>query len=153
MLSQVHGIYDPHGLISPLTVKYKILIQKLVDLQMGWDESLEEELREEAVQILRAMVLTGPIIFKRSALGDNWENGWSLVGFWDGGKPASACCLYARTSLAQPAENGETHEVRLLAAKARVTPSSKKHGNLRTSTPRTEMRGCLLYTSPSPRDS
>merc|ERR1711888_553346 len=68
------------------------------------------------------------------------------VGFWDGGKPASACCLYARTPLREEGPEGETHLVRLLAGKARVTPTSSTQGRARISTPRVEMRGLLMLT-------
>ena len=144
VLSQVHGIYDPLGLLSPLTIKFKILIQKINDLGMGWDEEITDSLRDEVVAVLRNMVLAGPVVFNRSFLGAGWESGWDILAFWDGGKPASATCLYARTPLIAPGPEGQTHELHLIAAKARVTPSSTKHGNLRTSTPRTEMRGLVM---------
>ena len=39
---------------------------------------------------------------------------------------------------------GQTHLVRLLGAKARVTPTSSSQGRLKDSTPRVEMRGLLM---------
>ena len=62
-----------------------------------------------------------------------------LVGFWDGGKPASATCLYVRYRT-----SNNDFEARLLASKARVTPSSDATSKLKVSMPRNELRG-LLY--------
>ena len=146
ILSQVHGIYDPLGLLSPITIKYKLLLQKIVEAGLAWDESLVGDLLKEAQSVLKEMVESGTVIFHRCAVGDLWNEGGFLAGFWDGGNPASACCLYACTPLKSPGPNGEVYEVKLLAGKARVTPTSKKNGRLRASTPRTEMRGLLMLS-------
>ena len=84
------------------------------------------------------MVVTPDIKFPRAVVPVNVEAEYELLGFWDGGKPASAAVIYVRHKLVQP--NGEeTHTVRLLMSKARVTPSTPT-----VSTPRTELRGLLL---------
>ena len=62
-----------------------------------------------------------------------------LIGFSDGGDPASAACLYVRTKRSEPGDKGKTHTVRLLVAKARVTPSSSMESKLRASMPRSEL--------------
>ena len=74
------------------------------------------------------------------------------MGFWDGGCPASAGCLYGRYKLTKEGrvqtlgdtDMVPTHSVRLLMAKERVTPTSKGAGQLRRSNPRTELRGLLV---------
>ena len=40
-VSQVNAIYDPLGLLSPLTIRYKLTLQKLTSLNLGWDEVLK----------------------------------------------------------------------------------------------------------------
>ena len=93
------------------------------------------------------MVRSSSISFPRCVLGEQYvKQGWMLMGFWDGGKSASACCLYARTPLSEKGPEGETHLVRLLAGKARVTPSSSSQARMRVSTPRVDMRGLLMLT-------
>merc|ERR1712212_845192 len=114
---------------------------------VDWDDVLHGDLEKEARAALTEMVASGAISFPRCVLGELYkEKGWMLMGFWDGGKPASACCLYARTPLREKGPEGETHLVRLLAGKARVTPTSSAQGRTRTSTPRVEMRGLLMLT-------
>ena len=83
--------------------------------------------------------------FPRCVLGEErYNKGWMLLGFWDGGNKASACCLYARTPLKVRGPAGQTHLVHLLGAKARITPTSSSQGRLKDSTPRVEMRGLLM---------
>ena len=69
-----------------------------------------------------------------------------LVGFGDGGDLASCAAVYLRSKRLELGPDGETHDVRLVAGKAHITPSSKADGQLRRSTPRTEMRGAVLLT-------
>ena len=147
LMSQIHGIYDPLGLLSPITIKYKLVLQKMVEAKLDWDVTLEGGLEKEAKSALTEMLGTKTISFPRCVLGELYkEKGWMLIGFWDGGKPASACCLYARTPLKEEGPEGQTHLVRLLAGKARVTPTSSTQGRARISTPRVEMRGLLMLT-------
>ena len=63
------------------------------------------------------MVVTPDIKFHRAVVPVDVEAEYKLLGFWDGGNPASAALIYIRHKLAQP--NGEkTHTVRLLMSKA-----------------------------------
>ena len=84
------------------------------------------------------MVTTPDIKFPRAVLSDDARVEFELLGFWDGGKSASAAVTYIWHELVQP-QGPETHSVRLLMAKARVTPTSPKVSN-----PRTELRGLLM---------
>ena len=96
LMSQIHGIYDPLGLLSPITIKFKLVLQKMVEAKLDWDDVLQGDLEKEARAALTEMVASGAISFPRCVLGELYkEQGWMLMGFWDGGKPASACCLYA----------------------------------------------------------
>ena len=105
--------------MSPITIKFKLVLQKMVQAQMDWDKPLEGKLRKEAETALIEMVRSSTISFPRCMLGEQYvKQGWMLIGFWDGGNRASACCLYARTPLREKGPKGETHLVRLLAGKA-----------------------------------
>lgn len=70
------------------------------------------------------MVVTPDIKFPRAVVPVDVKAEYELLGFWDGGKPASAAVIYIRHKLAQP--NGEeTHSVRLL----RVVSNSSLDNN------------------------
>ena len=156
IVSQIYGIFDPLGLLTPLVLKFKLLLQKLstsgADKKQGgagWDDELDEALAEESRAVLKEMVRAKDIDFPRATRPAGVKGGLEVVGFWDGGDPASAACLYTRYEREEPKVTPRavyTHEVRLLAGKARVTPSAKKVDKLIKSTPRTELRGLVILT-------
>ena len=37
VISRIGGIYDPLGFLSPVTVRFKILMQKLCENKLGWE--------------------------------------------------------------------------------------------------------------------
>ena len=79
------------------------MLQKLVEAELGWDEPLKGELRSASESALIEMV---SISFPRCVLGDCYaKQGWMLMGFWNGGRPVSACCLYAHTPLEKVGPN------------------------------------------------
>ena len=55
-MSQFHAIHDPMGMMSPVTIKYKMLLQELSN-KAGWDDLVEDELPEVARKILKEVVL------------------------------------------------------------------------------------------------
>ena len=46
MLSQVYAIYNPLGLLSPITIKYKLVLQRMVIEKLDWDDHLSPELEK-----------------------------------------------------------------------------------------------------------
>ena len=50
----------------------------------------------ETKAVLREIVETRDVSFHRSVVPAGAQEEPMLVGFWDGGKPASAACLYMR---------------------------------------------------------
>lgn len=43
MISQINMIYDLLRLLAPLTICYKLTLQKIAGLSLGWDEVLQGE--------------------------------------------------------------------------------------------------------------
>ena len=56
MLSQVHAIFDPAGLLAPVTIRYKLVLQKIAAAKYDWDQALGPDLLEECRDILSEMV-------------------------------------------------------------------------------------------------
>ena len=96
MVSQIYSLYDPLGLLSPITIKYKLLLQHIVQTGIDWDEPLPPDMQKTAKSVLREIVETRDVSFHRSIVPARAQGKPQLVGFWDGGKPASAACLYLR---------------------------------------------------------
>ena len=65
ILSQVNGIYDPLGLISPFTVKAKIMLRKLwaQDQKFGWDEPIPSSFRQEWITFFSRDIPVGIYLF------------------------------------------------------------------------------------------
>ena len=57
--------YDPFGLLSPLTVQFKILFQELCAHKMSWDERLTGELLTKWEELLKGFHQTQPLSMPR----------------------------------------------------------------------------------------
>ena len=116
-LSQLNGIYDPLGLLTPFTVKGKILMRDLWTLQYDWDTPLAENVRNEWIAFFHEMSSVPELKFNRcvkpaAAIGDP-----TLVIFSDASKHAYGACAYIRWELQSGA-----FESQLFASKSRVAP-------------------------------
>ncbi|XP_043263587.1 uncharacterized protein LOC122403866 [Colletes gigas] len=134
ILSRIAQIFDPLGLIGPVIVRAKLIMQQLWQLQLGWDETLPQGLHtqwstfhSELHQVISCKV-------QRRVLCSNAKR-VELHGFADASERAYGACIYIRTLM----EN-DTWFVRLLCAKSRVAP-------LKTiSLPRLELCAALLLS-------
>ena len=59
VLSTVNSIYDPLGLLTPITILAKILMRKMWvhEPKLDWDDELPESLEKEWRNILHDMML------------------------------------------------------------------------------------------------
>ena len=51
VLQESSKIYDPHGLITPITIRANIFLQELWELKYAWDEPLPKPLIEKWVKL------------------------------------------------------------------------------------------------------
>ena len=51
VLSKSLKIYDPHGLLSPVTIRAKLLMQEVCQQSIEWDEPLPQKLSEKQLSI------------------------------------------------------------------------------------------------------
>ncbi|XP_076483013.1 uncharacterized protein LOC117165285 [Bombus vancouverensis nearcticus] len=94
MSSEIAKIYDPLGLLAPVIVRAKMLLQRLWTLKIDWDESLPADVHTE------------------------WScSGNELHGFCDASERAYGACVYLR--IITPDGHVWT---RLLTAKSKVAP-------------------------------
>nr|XP_033202459.1 uncharacterized protein LOC117163846 [Bombus vancouverensis nearcticus] len=92
--SEIAKIYDPLGLLAPVIVRAKMLLQRLWTLKIDWDESLPADVHTE------------------------WSSsGNELHGFCDASERAYGACVYLR--IITPDGHVWT---RLLTAKSKVAP-------------------------------
>uniref|UniRef100_A0A182HYE0 Uncharacterized protein n=1 Tax=Anopheles arabiensis TaxID=7173 RepID=A0A182HYE0_ANOAR len=93
ILSNIAKMYDPLGLIAPILVRAKMLMQELWLLKSGWDEPVPQQ------------------IYKK------WKAIQEFHTFTDASEAAYGACTYVRCETAK----GEV-QISLLASKSRVAP-------------------------------
>ena len=127
LLSQVAGLYDPIGLVTPAKQKGAILVRKAFQEGGGgkltretWDKPLSEGLREEAIQLFEEYVQLGQIKFHRSLTPDDWKGKPWGITFSDGSDKTYGAVMYLRW------ETSQGIKVRFVESKAKLTPLDQK---------------------------
>ena len=65
ILSESAQIYDPLGLLTPITVKAKLLLQTLWRKKVDWDEPLDQEIRDKWLSIATDIQEVTHIVYPR----------------------------------------------------------------------------------------
>ena len=81
VVSEIYGIYDLLGLLTPITNKYELHLQRQSLESAGWDNQLEGELLESSRAIPKEMVLAKDITFPRSFKPLDGLVGWRRTSF------------------------------------------------------------------------
>ena len=122
------------GLVSPLTMKAKLLLRRTHAGSKGWDEELPVDIKGAWGELVSELDEAGTLFFPRSTVPPRKEVGEPLlVGFGDGSLEGFMALVYA----VWPLEGGGA-EVYPILAKARVSPLGG------TTTPRMEMSSAAL---------
>ena len=97
-LGQVNGIYDPLGLLAPVTVKAKILLRKMWGLKLGWDDPVSEEMRKEWFSFFGELREAATISFQRCIRPAEADPSAKpiLIVFSDGSEQAFGTVAYVR---------------------------------------------------------
>ncbi|TNN16349.1 Gag-Pol polyprotein [Schistosoma japonicum] len=77
ILSSIASLYDPLGLLSPVILLAKQLLQRLCKLGLGWDVEIPEDERTHRFEFLNDMQLVENISFARCMLAPDMDH--SLV--------------------------------------------------------------------------
>ena len=126
ILLQINGIYDPLGLVSPFTVRAKILMHKLWSGKcnsLGWDDPIPQDNLKEWIKFFRDLFEMNDISFKRCMKPNKAVGNPSLIVFSDGSDNAYGECAFIRWK-----NHDASFESNLMASNNRVTPlhNSKK---------------------------
>ena len=135
ILSTVSSIYDPLGIASSFVLEGKLILQKLCQLQFGWDDPLPAHLERQWLDwksvIPSIETMTVPRCYKPSFFSDVKEI--SLHHFSDASDVAYGCCTYVRL-----VDSNDVINCTLVVGKSRVAPIKP------TSTPRLELSAAVL---------
>lgn len=128
LLSQVSGLYDPVGLVTPAKQKGAILVRRAFQedksassqVRDTWDAALSDNLREDAIKLFEDYTRLGKIKFARALTPFCSSAGPSAVTFSDGSEHAYGAVLYLRW------ESDQGPIIRLVESKAKLTPLDEK---------------------------
>lgn len=131
ILSAISRLFDPLGLIAPVVVKSKILMQELWLLSCGWDDPVSAQVQQKWENIQHDLPNISSYRVNRYALLPN--SAVQLHIFSDASESAYGACIYARCEDMK----GQVR-ICLLASKSRVAPLK------RVSLPRLELCAAVL---------
>ncbi|XP_049294208.1 uncharacterized protein LOC125769517 [Anopheles funestus] len=131
ILSNIARMFDPLGLISPIVVRAKILMQELWLQKAGWDDLVPDSICKKWKNIQQDWPLISGFKIDRYALlpGSKLQ----LHTFCDASEAAYGACIYVRCE----SEQGEVRTT-LLSSKSRVAPLK------RVTLPRLELCAAVL---------
>ncbi|XP_029162386.1 uncharacterized protein LOC114936252 [Nylanderia fulva] len=133
ILSEISRLFDPLGLIGPVIIIPKMLLQEIWQLKIQWDESIPLDMHARWSAFKRQLRELNDLSVPRF-IGGNQEGACVQIhGFCDASQRAYGACLYIRRQV----DENEV-QIDLLCSKTRVAP-------LRViSIPRLELCAALL---------
>ncbi|XP_046466690.1 uncharacterized protein [Neodiprion pinetum] len=114
IFSETAQIFDPLGLVNPVIVHAKLIMQELWRMKLDWDESIPTWLHTKWTEFAGQLNLLNQLSFHRNLLHKNAKD-IQVHGFCDASEKAYGACIYLRS------DNGNT-QVSLFCAKSRVAP-------------------------------
>ncbi|XP_047030301.1 uncharacterized protein LOC124637719 isoform X1 [Helicoverpa zea] len=133
MLSFISKFFDPLGLVGPILVQAKYLMQQVWFEKLKWDDILPDSLNKKFLQFVEGLMNMSCISVPRN-INVYPHKRLELVGYADASNIAHGCCLYLRV-----VRDDNTVNVNLLCSKSRINPKDKT-----LTIPRLELNSALL---------
>ncbi|XP_065087718.1 uncharacterized protein LOC135709340 [Ochlerotatus camptorhynchus] len=132
VLSEIGRLFDPLGLVTPVTIIAKMIMQRIWRSGLPWDTPLEGELLQSWKQFREALLLVSEIKIPRCTISSDATT-IEIHGFSDASAAAYGAVIYIRCIL----PNGKAR-LNMLCSKSKVTPIAE------LSIPRKELLGARL---------
>ncbi|XP_043488608.1 uncharacterized protein LOC122515358 [Polistes fuscatus] len=116
ILASVAKVFDPLGLIGPVTVTGKVIIQRLWQRGIHWDESIPMDLETAWLHYAKQLPVLNDIRVERKTICKNAKE-IEMHGFADASETAYGACIYIVSKDGRG--NGSSN---LLCARSRVAP-------------------------------
>ncbi|XP_058808422.1 uncharacterized protein LOC131674012 [Phymastichus coffea] len=116
LLSETSKIYDPLGLLGPVVLYAKVLIQDCWKAKITWDESLPQDISFKWKSLTSELALLRQVSFPRQFLVSNPIQ-VQVLGFCDACSYGYGACMFLRSS-----DSTNTVVIRLICSKSRVAP-------------------------------
>ncbi|XP_024890294.1 uncharacterized protein LOC112466438 [Temnothorax curvispinosus] len=133
ILSEVSRLFDPLGLLGPIIVIAKLVLQDLWQSGLDWDESVPQDTHTKWLQLKLQLPDIKQLQIPRCVKDCTHSQDFDLHGFCDASQRAYGACLYVRTKTGQ-----HKYKSVLLCSKSRVAPLKA------VSLPRLELSAALL---------
>ena len=124
-LSEVQQLYDPMGILSPVTVRARMLLQQMFIEKLKWDQRLPERMQAEYKSYIQDLKEVNQVYFPRWV---GLKEKFNLHGFADASGKAYAAVVYYET------KDG----MQILMSRSRVAPIKP------ISIPRMELKAAAL---------
>lgn len=134
LLSDASKLYDPCGLLSPITIKSKIMMQKIWKEKVDWDSYVPDDIQAEWNAYKNDLPSIKDIKINRW-LKTGKNSVISLHGFCDSSEQAMAALIY----VVQSSDNHTSST--LVCAKTKVAPIKQ------ITMPRLELNGAVLLAN------
>ena len=135
ILSEIAKIFDPLGLLGPIILYAKNIMQDLWKEKLHWDESVPINLYTKWTEFYNQLPLINNIEFPRKTIASK-KRAIQLHGFCDASTKGYGACIYLRSI----SDKGDIKTV-LLGAKSRVAPVKE------STIPRLELCAALLLVN------
>ncbi|KAK7603897.1 hypothetical protein V9T40_004170 [Parthenolecanium corni] len=133
-LSLVSRVFDPLGVLAPVTITGKILIQSIWRAEIGWDQVIPPAIQDKVETYIKSLYLLKTFELGRTYHHDYRNCRIQLIGFSDASESAYSAVLYLRLT-----HMAEVSSI-LICSKTKVAP-------IKTLTiPRLELCGAVLLT-------
>ena len=135
ILSAISRLFDPLGVVGPIIVRAKLIMQATWSHKVEWDAPLPPKIVHEWNSYVEDVQKVGTIRVPRRVAHHENPSRLYLHGFCDASEKAYGTCLYIQS------EDREGRKISsLLCSKSRVAPIKK------ISLPRLELCGAVLLT-------
>ena len=116
LLSKISSVFDPLGLLNPILVRSKILMQRVWQSKITWDDELDLDCMREWTQIESDLNLLDQMKFPRYVCNENS----TLYIFCDSSKHVYGFVCFARC------EMNDSYKSNLIFSKCRNAPTKSK---------------------------
>ena len=131
MCGKVAGVYDPLGLVTPVTAKLKLDLREVVKMKGDWDDIIDDKLLPTWVSNLNLIQELADFRIQRSVVPVGCQpDEWELIITTDASQTVAAAAAYVCI------KEGGVRRCLLTAAKSKLVS--------KLTVPRAELRACVL---------
>ncbi|XP_065180222.1 uncharacterized protein LOC135810660 [Sycon ciliatum] len=138
VLCGLSSLYDPLGLVLPITLRARLLLRQIWQSQLDWDSPLPESLAEQWLEISAMMSDVSSLAIPRLYGPVTAAVDIQLHVFTDASMDAYAAAAFLRVTTAGK------HYASLIFSKLRLAPTSKSQSGESLSIPRLELMGVVI---------